>query len=138
MSLNLPHKRIGVGVIRNQHNLILIDRRQQKGSMGGLWEFPGGKIEPNETVQECIAREISEELAIEIAVETLLIEIEHTYPQYHITLYVYNCRYIKGEPQPLECDEIRWVKPHELEQYEFPAANAAIVAALHKKLNRSI
>lgn len=132
MTLNTPHKQVGVAVIRNQQNLILIDRRLQQGTMGGLWEFPGGKIESNETVQECIAREVCEELGIEIAVETLLMVIEHSYPQYYITLFVYNCRYIKGEPQPIECDEIRWVNPDELNQYQFPAANAAIVAALQK------
>lgn len=130
MTLNLPHKQVGVAVIRNQQNLILIDRRLQQGTMAGLWEFPGGKIEYNETVQECIAREVKEELGIEIAVETPLMVIEHRYPQYYITLYVYNCRYIKGKPQPIECEEIRWVKPHELEQYQFPAANTAIISAL--------
>ncbi|NJR64212.1 MAG: A/G-specific adenine glycosylase [Leptolyngbyaceae cyanobacterium CRU_2_3] len=64
----LPHKQIGVAVIWNNQGLILIDRRRQEGLLGGLWEFPGGKIEPGETVEACIKREIQEELGIEIAV----------------------------------------------------------------------
>ena len=67
-SSSLIHKQIGVAVIINQQGKILIDRRKQAGEMGGLWEFPGGKIEPGETIKECIQREIKEELDIQIAV----------------------------------------------------------------------
>ena len=79
MSLELPHKRIGVAVIWNQSGQILIDKRKLEGTMGGLWEFPGGKIEAGETVVDCIVREIREELAIDITVSEHLMSIEHTY-----------------------------------------------------------
>ncbi|MFB2938769.1 8-oxo-dGTP diphosphatase MutT [Aerosakkonemataceae cyanobacterium BLCC-F154] len=126
----LPHKIIGVAVIWNQQGKILIDRRRPEGLMGGLWEFPGGKLEPGETVQDCIKREIEEELAIGIEVGDHLITIDHTYSQFHVTLNVYHCRHESGEPQPIECDEIRWVTVDELLSYEFPVANLQIIQAL--------
>ena len=98
--------------------------------MGGLWEFPGGKIEPGETVQQCIVREIREELAIEITVGEHLISIEHTYPTFHLTAIVHHCQHISGTPQPIESEEIRWVNISDLDHYEFPAANQAIIQAL--------
>ena len=131
---SLPHKKIGVAVIWNDKQQILIDRRRQQGEMGGLWEFPGGKIEPGETVEQCIKREIDEELAIDIEVREHLITIEHEYTNLQVTLAVHECRHIKGVPQPLECDEIRWVNLEQLEQYNFPAANIQIIAALHQKV----
>lgn len=128
----LPHKKIGVGVIRNNQGQILIDRRLDRGSMGGLWEFPGGKIEANETITECIKREVLEELAIEVEVEELLITIDHIYTDFQVTLYVHNCSHKIGEPQPIECQEIRWVTETEIEQFQFPEANQQIIAALKK------
>jgi 8-oxo-dGTP diphosphatase len=130
ISYFLPHKIIGVGVIWNDQKQILIDRRRQEGTMGGLWEFPGGKIELGETVEECIQREIKEELGIEIEVREHLITIDHTYTHLRVSLTVHHCRYLTGIPQPLECDEIRWVEMDELEQFAFPQANSQIIAAL--------
>ena len=126
----LPHKHIGVGVVWNEQHQILIDRRPQKGLLGGLWEFPGGKIEPDETVEDCIRRELQEELAIEVEVGDRLITINHTYTHFKVTLNVFHCRHLSGEPQPLECDEIRWVTVSELEQFPFPKANIQIIDAL--------
>ncbi|MDZ8051505.1 MAG: 8-oxo-dGTP diphosphatase MutT [Aulosira sp. ZfuVER01] len=126
----LPHKIIGVAVIWNDQEQILIDRRRAGGAMGGLWEFPGGKIEPGETVEECIQREIYEELGIEIAVEEHLITIDHTYTELRVTLTVHHCRHLTGVPQALECEEIRWVGLDDLEQFAFPKANVQIISAL--------
>ena len=130
MTLELPRKQIGVAAIWNQTGQILIDRRKVGGTMGGLWEFPGGKIEPGETVEACIVREIQEELAIEIAVGEHLISIDHTYPTFHLTLTVHHCQHISGVPQPIESEEIRWVNIGDLNNYQFPAANIAIINAL--------
>ena len=130
ISYLLPHKIIGVGVIWNDQKQILIDRRRQEGTMGGLWEFPGGKIELGETVEECIQREIQEELGIEIEVKEHLITINHTYTHLRVSLTVHHCLYLTGIPQPLECDEIRWVSVDELEQFAFPQANSQIITAL--------
>jgi len=126
----LPHKRIGVAVIRNKQGQILIDRRLAKGEMAGLWEFPGGKIELNETVEECIKREISEELAIEVEVGDRLVTIDRTYSNFEVTLFVHHCQYLSGEPQPIECEEIRWVTLAEISNYTFPEANTQIITIL--------
>lgn len=126
----LPHKIIGVGVIWNDRQQILIDRRRPGGAMGGLWEFPGGKLEPGETIEECIKREIQEELGIVIEVGKHLITIEHDYTHLRVTLTVHQCKYLQGVPQAIECDEIRWVTLDEIDRYTFPEANGQIIAAL--------
>lgn len=129
----LPHKKIGVAVIFNDDGLILIDRRRQEGLLGGLWEFPGGKMEPGETVEACIQREIKEEIGIEIKVGDRLITIDHAYTHFRVTLNVHCCRYLSGEPQPIECDEVRWVTLSEIDQYPFPKANVQIIEALKQR-----
>jgi A/G-specific adenine glycosylase len=126
----LPHKQIGVAVVWNERGQILIDRRPQSGLLGGLWEFPGGKIEPGEAVEDCIRRELQEELAIDVAVGDRLITINHTYTHFKVTLNVFHCRHVAGEPQPIECDEVRWVDVSELEQFPFPKANGQIIEAI--------
>jgi 8-oxo-dGTP diphosphatase len=130
VNLELPHKQIGIAVIWDRFGQILIDRRKASGTMGGLWEFPGGKIEAGETVAECIIREIREELAIEITVGVHLISIEHTYPTFQLLAIVHHCQHISGIPQPIESEEVRWVKVGDLAHYQFPAANAAIIRTL--------
>ncbi|NJK39362.1 MAG: A/G-specific adenine glycosylase [Oscillatoriales cyanobacterium RM2_1_1] len=129
-SAPLPHKAIGVAVIWNNQQQILIDKRPEKGLLGGLWEFPGGKVEPGETIEACIRREIQEELGIEVEVGDHLITIDHAYSHFRITLNVHHCRHLRGEPQPLESDEIRWVTLAEIDQFPFPKANEQIIAAL--------
>jgi mutator protein MutT len=126
---DLPRKVIGAAVIWRDGK-ILIDRRKPGGAMGGLWEFPGGKVEPGETISDCILREIREELGITIAVGEPLITIEHGYPTFTVVLHVHHCQHVEGEPQTIECDEIRYVTVDELHQYEFPAANIEIINAL--------
>ena len=130
--MTLPHKVIGVAVIENDQRQILIDRRLPGGILGGLWEFPGGKIERGETVEECIKREIKEELGIEIAVGKHLITIDHTYAHLRVTITVHHCSHLTGVPQPIECDEIRWVTLDEIDQFTFPQANQKIINALRQ------
>ncbi len=136
---SIPHKIIGVGVIWNRdfgsqealgNREILIARRLNSGEMGGLWEFPGGKIEPNETIEECIRREIKEELDIEVAVCDRITAIDHDYTTFKVTLFVHHCQYLSGEPQNLESEEVRWVKIEELDRYAFPKANIKIIDLL--------
>ncbi|WP_144873773.1 8-oxo-dGTP diphosphatase MutT, partial [Hyella patelloides] len=129
-------KKIGVGIIHNERGQILIDRRLAEGEMGGLWEFPGGKIEPNETIKECIKREIKEELGIEILVRESLITIEHQYPKFKVTLFVHHCQYLQGTPQAIECEEVRWVNLLELDKYTFPEANYEIINLLKSSVQK--
>ena len=126
----LPRKSVGVAVIWNDRRQILIDRRKPEGFFGGFWEFPGGKQEPGESVEACIEREIREELGIEIAVGERLIAIDHDYSHFRVSLNVHHCRHLTGEPQPLECDEVRWVALDEIDQFPFPEANEKIIEAL--------
>lgn len=133
-STPIPHKRIGVAVIYNDQGQILIDRRPTDKMLGGLWEFPGGKIEPNETVEACIKREILEELAIDIEVGEHIITVDHAYTHFRVSLIVHACRYLGGEPQAIGCEEIRWVNLDELDQFPFPKANIKIIEALKKGL----
>lgn len=128
----VAHKVIGVAVIKNDREQFLIDKRRPQGLHGGFWEFPGGKIEPGETIEACIEREIMEELGIAIEVGELLIAIEHDYGRFTITLNVHNCRHVSGEPRPIECDEIRWVTVDEMNEFTFPKANEQIIAALRE------
>ncbi|MBA3920653.1 MAG: 8-oxo-dGTP diphosphatase MutT [Nostocaceae cyanobacterium] len=133
--MRVPHKIIGVAVIINDQGQILIDRRLPQGVMAGMWEFPGGKIELGETVEECIGREIQEELGIVIEVGEHLMTIDHTYPHLRVTLTVHQCRHLTGVPQPIECAEIRWVNLADLDQFNFPEANFQIIAALRLRAN---
>ncbi len=132
MTTNLSHKKIGVAVIVNHREEILIDKRLPTGVMANLWEFPGGKIEANESVTDCVRREILEELGVTVKIDRHLIDITHNYPQFQVTLYVYLCHIIEGKPQPIECAEIKWVKVSQLNTFTFPEANQAIITALEK------
>jgi A/G-specific adenine glycosylase len=125
----LPHHDIAAGVIWRD-GLVLIAQRPPSGLLGGLWEFPGGKREPGESLESCLKREVAEELAIQIQVGPLLATVEHAYTHFRITLHAFHCQYLDGQPQAIGCSAWRWVKPHELKDYAFPAANRTILAAI--------
>jgi A/G-specific adenine glycosylase len=130
----LPFQVIGVGVVLNEAGEVLIDQRLPEGLLGGLWEFPGGKQEPDEPIEATIARELREELAIEIAVGEELISLEHAYSHKRLRFVVHLCRWLSGDPQPLASQQVRWVRPAQLADYPFPAANARIIAVLLEHL----
>ena len=103
---------------------LLIAQRHANAHLGGLWEFPGGKREANETSEECLAREIHEELGIEICVGSLFEEITHEYEKKTVHLKFFICKLLNGEPQTLGCAAYKWIEKPELADYEFPAADA--------------
>jgi A/G-specific adenine glycosylase len=117
-----PHYNIAVGVVWNKGQ-ILISKRRENGLLGGLWEFPGGKIERGENVENCIIREIKEELGVYVKPTTFLKQIKHAYTHFSITMVAYNCDFLHGYPQPLGCDDWRWIKPEEIKTLPFPKAN---------------
>jgi A/G-specific adenine glycosylase len=125
----IPHHDIAAGVIWRGER-ILIARRPPRGLLGGLWEFPGGKREPGESLEECLIREVREELGIEIEVDRPLTAVKHAYTHFRITLHAYLCRYVSGEPQNIGCTAWKWVMPEELDDFAFPAANRAIIETL--------
>ena len=126
----LPLQVIGVGVVFNVAGEVLIDQRREEGLLGGMWEFPGGKQEPGESIEACIARELQEELAIAVNVGQELITVDHAYSHKKLRFVVHSCEWVSGDPQPLVSQQLRWVRPDDLGNYAFPAANAKIIAAL--------
>ncbi|MBB6430712.1 8-oxo-dGTP diphosphatase MutT [Algisphaera agarilytica] len=106
---------------------VLISRRAKNGVLGGLWEFPGGKLEAGESAQQCAVRELREELGIEVKPTTPLSPIAHQYEHAHVTLHPFYCELISGEPTAIEVDDWAWVEVKELDEYPFPPANAALL-----------
>jgi 8-oxo-dGTP diphosphatase len=120
---------VAVGVIKNSEGKILISRRHESLHQGGLWEFPGGKIEASETVETALARELKEELNITVTMATPLITVNHHYPDRHVQLKVFLVEQFSGEVQSCEGQPFKWVEPMNLNHYAFPAANQPIITA---------
>lgn len=109
---------------------LLITQRRAGTHLGGLWEFPGGKRESQETFEQCLIRELREELGVTVAVGELFESVLHTYPERRVALKFFLCQLIQGEPQPLECAAVQWVSRTELNNYAFPAADAQLLTRL--------
>ncbi len=120
---------VAVGVIKNPSGQILISLRNEKLHQGGLWEFPGGKIEASETVEQALARELKEELDIDVHAAVPLITINHEYPELAVQLIVYSVEQFSGEVKSCEGQPFLWVNPDDLINYDFPKANKPIIAA---------
>jgi 8-oxo-dGTP diphosphatase len=109
---------------------LLIAQRHAASHLGGLWEFPGGKLEPGETFEQCLVREIREELGVKISVGELFEEVSHTYPEKSVHLQFFICQLLRGEPQPLDCAALKWISRSELADHQFPAADAQLLKRL--------
>ena len=120
---------VAAAVIRGADNRILIARRGDTQHQGGLWEFPGGKVEADETVQTALARELREELGIEVSQARPLIKVQHDYADKQVLLDVWEVSAFTGEAHGVEGQPLAWVKARELPGYEFPEANRPIVTA---------
>ena len=125
---------VAVGVISDGADRILIARRAEHLHQGGLWEFPGGKVEANETVEQALRRELFEELAIEVTSQQPLLTIAHDYSDKLVLLDVWWVSAFSGEPQGCEGQPLHWVSVASLHEFEFPAANQPIIAAVQRKL----
>lgn len=112
---------------------LLITQRYEGAHLGGLWEFPGGKREGGETFEECLVREIREELGVEISVGELFEEVRHDYPEKSVHLKFFRCKLIDGEPQALDCAAVKWVDKAGLAAHEFPAADTRLLERLRVK-----
>lgn len=123
----VPHHHIGVGVIWNDDRQILIQQRPADGMLGGLWEFPGGKQEPGESIPDTIAREIQEELDLTVRVDHEIMTVQHAYSHFRITLHAWHCTYQDGIPQPRAAQAWHWVSPDQLSRYAFPKANKTVL-----------
>lgn len=121
---------VAVGVIHREDGRILIARRAAQQHLGGLWEFPGGKVEAGETVSQALARELHEELGIVAGTQSPLCKIQHDYADKSVLLDVWHVHQFSGEAHGREGQPLRWVHPHELIASDFPEANRAIIRAL--------
>ncbi len=122
--------RVAVGVIVNQKKEICISLRQTGQHLAGCWEFPGGKLESNESVFQALKRELYEELGLDVFSSTSLITINFEYPEKSVCLEVHTVTQFSGEAIGKEQQEIRWVLPRDLNKYTFPEANKAIIEAI--------
>ncbi len=111
---------------------LLIAQRPTQAHLGGLWEFPGGKREPGETFEQCLARELREELGVEVEVGAMIERLTHAYPARTVRLKFFLCRLRAGEPKPLGCPALKWIGPEGLATHEFPAADARLLAKLRR------
>lgn len=121
-------------VIKDEDERVLITQRNLKKSQGGLWEFPGGKIEPNETREDAIVREIKEELDIDIQVESYLSERIFNYPEKDINLIALECKMISGEIKLLEHEDYKWVCKDKLDNFKFAPADMFIIENLKNRV----
>jgi 8-oxo-dGTP diphosphatase len=111
----------------------LITRRKAGVHLEGFWEFPGGKREPDESLEECLHREVREELGIEVTRPVLFQVIRHDYPEKTVELHFFRCSIQDGQPRPLGCDDLRWVTLEELPLFPLPPADRPLVEALQSK-----
>jgi mutator protein MutT len=112
---------------------LLITKRYEDAHLGGLWEFPGGKREPKESFEQCLVRELREELGIEVTVGELVESITHDYPGKTVHLKFFVCQWKKNEPQPLGCSECKWVTAEVLQDHDFPEADARLLKRLQNE-----
>ena len=109
---------------------LLITQRRPDDHLPNLWEFPGGKVEPGETFEACLTREIREELGIEISVGKLVEDLTHTYPEKTVRLCFFDCRLVSGQPNAIHVQDLRWIRRDEIRNFEFPAADAKLIDRL--------
>ncbi len=129
MSTNKQCLHVAVGVIRDGDGRILITQRAKHAHQGGLWEFPGGKLEAGEPVQQALARELEEEVGIQVQSAAPLIRINHDYGDRHVLLDVWNVTAFAGQARGCEGQAMRWIDAEQLREFSFPAANLPIIAA---------
>jgi len=119
-----------VGAIIERDGRFLITQRPPTASLPMLWEFPGGRVEPGETDEEALARELREEMAIAVRVGSRAMHVEHAYEGYDIDFCVYHCVLTGGPIQHLRVHDHRWVCSSEFDNYEFPAADEKTIGKL--------
>ena len=128
-----PHYPVAVGVIL-KNGMILVSKRKEGGFLGGLWEFPGGKIEDGETATDCIIREVHEELGVWVKPEMFINRVKHVYSHFSISMEAYYCQFIGGVPRAIECADWRWVSLNKIENLAFPASSHKLFKNINNNL----
>lgn len=127
----VPHYDVGVGLVWRRGK-VLITRRPPDVMLGGLWEFPGGKREDGETLEETVRREVAEELGLDVTVRAPFVACKHAYSHFKITLHAFHCACPRGRVRPTEADAFRWVRVAELAGFPFPAGSVKIIRELER------
>ncbi len=135
-----PHKGpsvipCGVGLIRRGEEF-LIAQRYPEDTFGSCWEFPGGVRKPKESFEECVVREVREELGVEVRVERKFMEMRRQFNNRVIWLNFFLTSFISGDPRAIECQAFTWVRVEELKNYRFPPANETVIDKLMKEFYR--
>jgi 8-oxo-dGTP diphosphatase len=125
-----PPISVVAGVIRRGDGRLLITQRVADDTLGGYWEFPGGKVDPGEELVTALKRELMEELGIEAEIGAEIHHISHAYPDRDVQLHFYEARIVSGEPQKLEVADLRWVTLDEIMDYQFPEADLPLLRQL--------
>jgi len=120
---------VAAGVLERE-GTILAARRKRGSHLEGHWEFPGGKLEPGESPEDCLVRELAEEIGVRVRPQEILEVVFHKYPEKSVLLLFYRCELLEGEPQPIECDEVRWVALADLPSLEWAPADVPFVRSL--------
>lgn len=123
---------VAAGIIRNAGGEILLAERFRACPSGGTWEFPGGTREEGETLEECLKRELREELGIEVRIDAPLVSIENPYRDVEITLHAFLCTHVSGRPRKIEVKDWRWMKLDELGSVNLTGADRMILEALER------
>lgn len=133
----IPHYIVTAAILQRDQRY-LIAQRPAKGLLGGLWEFPGGKQEENETLPAALQREIVEELGCEISVNAQFGEYQHAYTHFRVTLHAFICSVVNGEPQPIEASQLAWVPLQQLSDYPMGKIDRQIAEQLRKNVDKSL
>lgn len=129
----VPHYEVALGILINEAGAVLIQRRPEEGMLGGLWEFPGGKREPGESLEAACARELYEELGVRVVVGPCLARVRHAYTHFRVTLHAFQCTLQEGTPRSRAGLPLRWVPLEELDHYAFPRANRRLIDLLRQR-----
>jgi 8-oxo-dGTP diphosphatase len=131
-STSLPLVLVVACALVDADRRVLLSQRPEGKTLAGLWEFPGGKVDPGETPEQALVRELEEELGIETKIACLapLTFASHTYETFHLLMPLYVCRRFWGTPMPREGQKLKWVRPREMRSYPMPPADEPLIAHL--------
>jgi A/G-specific adenine glycosylase len=121
-----PHYEVGIGIIWNPRQKILLAQRREDQMLGGLWEFPGGKQRGKESLEETVKRKVRESTGVEVSVGTKMHVVNHVFTHFSIRVHAYLCQLDAGKAKALEYTDVRWVKPEEISLYPLPAVDKKI------------
>ena len=133
MTQNKPHLQVTAALIFDRQ-YVLITQRPTGSRHEGIWEFPGGKQEPGETLEDCLVREIREELGVRIEIEEYFLSVDHEYPDISLTLHAFIGRVVSGSPEALECADWDWILPAQLKNFDLLPPDRTIAKALEKRI----